>query len=290
MERASNSESNDHWDLEILPKRNLLDINLRELWNYKDLVALFVKRDFVSQYTQTILGPLWHIIQPLLTTAMFLFLFGKVAKISTDGIEPVLFYMAGITIWNYFSACLTSTSSTFVTNAAIFGKVYFPRLILPISVVLSNVIRFGIQFMLLFVTMLIYATVFHNPIHWSFNWLYIPLLVFAMACMGLGMGIIISSLTTKYRDMTLLLTFAVQLGMYATPIAFPYSFIKGKSYQWLIDANPLTSIAEAFRYCLFGQGTVTASGLVYSGIFILVTVTIGILMFNKVEKDFMDTV
>jgi lipopolysaccharide transport system permease protein len=290
MERASNSESNDYWDLEILPKRNLLDINFKELWNYKDLVALFVKRDFVSQYTQTILGPLWHIIQPLLTTAMFLFLFGKVAKISTDGIEPVLFYMAGITIWNYFSACLTSTSSTFVTNAAIFGKVYFPRLILPISVVLSNIIRFGIQFMLLFVTMLIYATVFHNPIHWSFNWLYIPLLVFAMACMGLGMGIIISSLTTKYRDMTLLLTFAVQLGMYATPIAFPYSFIKGKSYQWLIDANPLTSIAEAFRYCLFGHGTVTANGLVYSGIFILVTVTIGILMFNKVEKDFMDTV
>jgi lipopolysaccharide transport system permease protein len=277
------------WDLEIKPKRNLFDIDFVELWRYKDLIWLFVRRDFVAQYKQTILGPVWHLIQPLLTTFMFLFLFGKVARIATDGIEPILFYMSGITIWNYFSTCLTATAATFTTNASIFGKVYFPRLILPLSVVISNIIRFGIQFLLLFVTMIIF-TRFNSPIQWSFNWLLIPLLIFAMAGMSLGLGIIISSLTTKYRDLSLLLGFVIQLAMYATPIAYPYSFIKGKSYEWLLNLNPLTSITEAFRFCIFGRGTVTTAGLVYSAVFMVVVLFAGILIFNRVEKDFMDTV
>lgn len=278
----------ESWDLEIKPKNTLLDIDFAELWRYRDLVGLFVKRDFVSQYKQTILGPVWHLIQPLLTTAMFLFLFGKVAKIATDGIEPILFYMAGITVWNYFSGCLTATSSTFVTNAAIFGKVYFPRLILPLSIVISNMIRFGIQFLLLLATMVVYS--FSYPIHFSFYWLLIPFIVFAMAGISLGLGIIISSLTTKYRDLNLLLGFVIQLAMYATPIAYPYSFIRGKSYEWLLNINPLTSISEAFRFCLFGKGTVTAEGLFYSATFMVVVLFIGVLIFNRVEKDFMDTV
>ncbi|MFM7852976.1 MAG: ABC transporter permease [Flammeovirgaceae bacterium] len=278
----------EEWDLEIKPKTDLFQINFIELWKYRDLINLFVKRDFISQYKQTILGPLWHLIQPLLTTIVFLFLFGKVAKIATDEIEPVLFYMSGITIWNYFSGCLTATSNTFVTNAAIFGKVYFPRLTFPISIVISNIIRFGIQLILLFASMVFYS--FSYPIHWSLYWLLIPFIVFAMAGISLGMGIIISSLTTKYRDLNLLLTFIVQLAMYATPIAYPYSYIKGKSYEWLLNINPLTSIVEAFRFCLFGRGVVTPSGLIYSAVFMLIILFIGIVMFNRVEKDFMDTV
>jgi len=253
------------------------------------LMWLFVRRDFVAQYKQTILGPLWHIIQPLLTSLIFLFLFGRVAKIGTDGIEPILFYLSGITIWNYFSSCLTTTSTTFVSNASIFGKVYFPRLILPISVVLSNIIRFAIQFGLLLVFMIGYL-IKGVPIHITFYWLLIPFLIFLMAGIGFGLGIIVSSLTTKYRDMALLLTFAVQLGMYATPIAYPLSFIKGSKYRWLIDLNPLTSIVESFRYCLFGKGTVTIQGLIYSFGFMVTVVLAGTILFNKVEKDFMDTV
>jgi lipopolysaccharide transport system permease protein len=286
---TSHAKIEESWDLEIKPKRNLFDIDFVELWRYKDLIWLFVRLDFVAQYKQTILGPVWHLIQPLLTTFMFLFLFGKVARIATDGIEPILFYMSGITIWNYFSTCLTATAATFTTNASIFGKVYFPRLILPLSVVISNIIRFAIQFLLLFVTMIIF-TRFNSPIQWSFNWLLIPLLIFAMAGMSLGLGIIISSLTTKYRDLSLLLGFVIQLAMYATPIAYPYSFIKGKSYEWLLNLNPLTAITEAFRFCLFGRGTVTTVGLLYSATFMVVVLFVGILIFNRVEKDFMDTV
>jgi lipopolysaccharide transport system permease protein len=220
---------------------------------------------------------------------MFLFLFGKVANIPTDGIEPVLFYMSGITIWNYFSACLTNTSNTFITNAAIFGKVYFPRLVIPLSVVISNIVRFGIQFGLLLIFMVIYA--FKGvPIQLSVYWLFIPVLVFVMAGIGLGLGIIISSLTTKYRDLSFLLTFAVQLGMYATPVAYPLSFLEKGNYKWLININPLTSITEAFRFCIFGKGTVEIQGLLYSLGFMVVVLVIGSLIFNKVEKTFMDTV
>ncbi len=289
MEDVQIAPETEHWDLVLKAKSSLFELNLREVWRYRDLMWLFVRRDFVSQYKQTILGPVWHVVQPLLTTLIFLFLFGKVAKIGTDGIEPILFYMSGITIWNYFSACLTTTSTTFVTNAAIFGKVYFPRLVIPLSVVLSNIIRFGIQFLLLLVFMIIYAFKGH-PIHLNYYWLFIPLLIGVMAGIGLGMGIIISSLTTKYRDLALLLTFAVQLGMYVTPIAYPLSYVQGKQYEWALDVNPLTAIVEAFRFCLFGKGTFTIGTLTYSLIFMLVAMGIGALIFNRVEKDFMDTV
>jgi lipopolysaccharide transport system permease protein len=289
MSKTVNNSLHEEFDIILEPQTSFFKLNLAEVWRYRDLMWLFVRRDFVAQYKQTILGPLWHIIQPLLTTLIFLFLFGRVAKISTDGIEPVLFYMAGITMWNYFAACLTNTSTIFVTNAAIFGKVYFPRLVMPLSIVISNIIRFGIQFGLLLIFMILY--VFKGvPINFSVNWLFIPVLILIMAGMGFGLGIIISSLTTKYRDLALLLTFAVQLGMYATPIAYPVSFLSGTKYKWVIDINPLTSIAEGFRYCLFGRGTVTAAALVYSISFMIITVLFGTLIFNKVEKDFMDTV
>ncbi|OCX54572.1 ABC transporter permease [Mucilaginibacter sp. PPCGB 2223] len=278
------------WDLEIKPKSSLLNINLKELWHYRDLMWLFVRRDFVAQYKQTILGPLWHVIQPVFTTLMFLLVFGKIAKISTDGIEPILFYMSGITIWTYFSTCLTNTANTFVANAPIFGKVYFPRLILPLSVVMSNIVKFGIQFLLLFVMMLYFALFKHIPIVFSVNWLLIPVLILLMAGIGLGCGIIISSVTTKYRDFAVLLTFAVQLGMYVTPIGYPLSYLQSKPYKWVITINPLTSIVEAFRYSLFGKGTVDTGSILYSVIFMIVVLIIGAIYFNKVEKTFMDTV
>jgi lipopolysaccharide transport system permease protein len=283
------NDRHEHWDIVLEPKTSFFKLNLKDVWRYRDLMWLFVRRDFVAQYKQTILGPLWHIIQPLLTTVIFLFLFKKVANISTDGVEPTLFYMSGITIWNYFAACLTNTSTTFVTNANIFGKVYFPRLVMPLSIVISNIIRFGIQFGLLLVFMIAYM--FKGiPIHLSANWLFIPLLVLLMAGIGFGLGVIISSLATKYRDLSLLLTFAVQLAMYITPVAYPLSFLQTTKYKWVIDINPLTSITEGFRYCLFGKGTVTSNGLWYSLIFMVVVVVLGSLIFNKVEKDFMDTV
>jgi len=283
------TKDQEEWDLVIQPKARLLDLNLKEVWRYRDLTFLFVKRDFAAQYKQTILGPLWHIIQPLFTTIMFLFIFGTIAKIPTDGIEPILFYMSGITIWNYFSACLTATSSTFVSNAAIFGKVYFPRLVIPLSNVLSNMIKFGIQFTLLLIVM-VYFGVRDKEFYLSANWLLIPVLVIMMAGLGLGLGIMISSLTTKYRDLSVLIGFAVQLLMYATPIAFPLSFLKGKSYAGWIVWNPLSPIVESFRYALFGSGNLDWNGLYYSTVFIIVVVFVGLIIFNRVEKDFMDTV
>ena len=280
---------NEDWDLIIQPKAAIFDLNLKEISHYRDLLWLFVKRDFSAQYKQTILGPLWHFIQPIFTTLVFLLVFSKIANISTDTIPPVLFYMSGITIWNYFSACLTATSNTFVANAAIFGKVYFPRLVIPLSTVLSNIIKFGIQFLLLLMVMIWYG-VKNNHFHFGISWLLVPLLVLMMAGLGLGLGIIISSLTTKYRDLTLLIAFAVQLLMYATPIAYPMSFLKDKSYATWIAWNPLTSIVEAFRYALFGIGTVDRIDLLYSGGVIAVLLFIGMVIFNKVEKTFMDTV
>jgi lipopolysaccharide transport system permease protein len=280
----------ERWDLEIKPQTSWFELHLKDVWKYRDLLFLFVKRDFVSQYKQTILGPLWHLVQPLLTTLMFLFLFGRIAKMGTDGIEPALFYMSGITIWNYFASCLTSTSNTFINNAGIFGKVYFPRLVIPLSIVLSNIVRFVIQFFLLLAFMIGYQIFKDVPIDLTYRWLFIPALILMMAGIGFGLGIIISSLTTKYRDLSLLLAFAVQLGMYATPIAYPSSFLKGTGFSWVADINPLTSIAEAFRYCLFGKGTFDIIQLLYSLSFMAIVMIIGTLIFNRVEKDFMDTV
>jgi lipopolysaccharide transport system permease protein len=290
-EVQTNPLHNEHWDMVLSPKTGLFDINIKEIWHYRDLLVLFVKRDFIAQFKQTILGPVWHFIQPIFTTIIFLMVFGKIANIPTDGIEPkFLFYMSGITIWNYFASCLNATSNTFVANAGIFGKVYFPRLVLPLSVVISNIVKFGIQFLLL-TAMILFCFFFKGtPLYFSITWFIIPLLVLMMAAFGLGLGIIISSLTTKYRDFNILIGFAVQLLMYATPVAYPVSFLKGKSYASWVQWNPLSPIVEAFRYAVFGHGSFTFSSLGYSAVIILVTLLTGLLLFNKVEKSFMDTV
>jgi lipopolysaccharide transport system permease protein len=280
--------SPESWDLIIRPKRGLLDINLREIWRYRDLVMLFVRRDFVARYKQTILGPLWFIIQPILTTLMFTIIFSRLAGISTDGLPPMLFYLAGTVAWTYFASCLNATSNTFIANAGIFGKVYFPRLTVPISIVISNLIQFGIQFMLLVAVMLFYyfnQTVIRINIYV----LLIPYLIVLMALMGLGFGIIISSLTTKYRDLTNLVAFGMQLWMYATPVIYPLSKIPDK-YKIYIMANPVTPIVETFRFSLLGSGTVSAGMLWYATLFTLVILTLGIVLFSRVEKSFMDVV
>jgi lipopolysaccharide transport system permease protein len=272
----------------LRPKRNLLDINLRELWQYRDLILLFVKRDFVSKFKQTILGPLWFIIQPLLTTIIFTIIFGNIAGISTSGLPKVLFYMSGIVGWTYFSTCLNDTSQTFIKNASIFGKVYFPRLALPISVVISNLVSFVIQFLFLCI-FLVYFMVQGVDVKPTILILWIPFLVLLMAGLGLGFGIIISSLTTKYRDLTHLVTFGVTLWMYATPIIYPLSEIPEK-YRMFVVANPMTPVVETFRTALLGAGEINYLHLLYSFGFTIVVIAAGVVIFNKVEKTFMDTV
>jgi lipopolysaccharide transport system permease protein len=250
---------------------------------------MFIKRDFAAQYKQTILGPLWHFIQPLFTTLIFVVVFSKIAAISTDGLPPLLFYLSGITIWNYFSSCLVATSSTFVSNAYIFGKVYFPRLVMPIAVVLSNMVKFGIQLLLLLGVMVWYA-IEGVALPLGMHLLYIPFLLVMMAGMGLGLGIIISSVTTKYRDFTVLVTFGVQLLMYATPVVYPMSTVQNLDLKFWLSINPLAPIIEAFRYSLLGVGSFEPLHLIYSALFICVVLVVGLLMFSKVEKTFMDTV
>ena len=276
------------WTMILRPKRNLLDINLRELWLYRDLVGMFVKRDFVSKFKQTILGPLWFIIQPLLTTVMFTIIFGNIAGISTDGIPKVLFYMSGIVGWTYFSTCLNETSQTFIKNAPIFGKVYFPRLALPISVVISNLVSFVIQFVFL-CCFLAYFMIQGTDVKPNILILWLPVLVLMMAGLGLGFGIIISSLTTKYRDLTHLVTFGVTLWMYATPIIYPLSAIP-ENMKLFVIANPMTPIVETFRTALLGVGQINYLHLLYSFGFTVVLLIFGVIIFNKVEKTFMDTV
>lgn len=290
MNDRSMQADRQYWDLVIRPKNSLFALNLKEVWRYKDLLLLFVKRDFVAQYKQTVLGPVWNLVQPILTTAIFLLLFGRIANIPTDGIDPIPFYLSGITIWNYFSVCLTNTSNTFVINASIFGKVYFPRLVIPLSVVLSNIIRFGIQFFLLLIAILFYHFFKGSPLYISVSWLLIIPVVVLMAALGLGLGIIISSLTTKYRDFTVLMTFIIQLAMYVTPIAYPLSFLTASKYKTLISLNPMSPVVELFRYAIFGKGTFTAGSILYSVIFTVLSLFIGLLIFTKVEKTFMDTV
>jgi len=300
-ENTTLTTSDETWDLEIKPQSHLLDINLREVWRYRDLLWMFVKRDFTAQYKQTILGPLWHFIQPLFTTVVFLVVFTNIAKISTDGVPPVLFYMSGITIWNYFSSCLNATSNTFVANAGIFGKVYFPRLVIPLSTVMSNIVKFGIQFLLLLAAMLWYklAPSTHStplPLADKFNpstftsLTLIPAIILIMAGLGLGLGIIISSMTTKYRDLTVLIGFAVQLLMYATPVVYPLSTITSDKLRFWITLNPLTPLVEAFRYAMLGVGSFNYASFGYSIGFMVITLIIGLLIFSKVEKTFMDTV
>ncbi len=279
----------DEWTLLIEPSSHWWDLQLSEVWRYRDLLWMFVNRDFVAVYKQTVLGPIWFFIQPLLTTLVYIVIFSGVAGISTDGFPPILFYLAGIIPWNYFSTCLTKTSTTFVSNAAIFGKVYFPRLIVPLSVVVSNLIQFVIQFAL-FAGVFLWCLATHDSLHP--HWLAIitltPLLLLLMAALGLGTGIIVSSLTTKYRDMTFLVAFGIQLAMYATPVIYPLSAIPEK-YRWLIRLNPMTAPIEAFRAAFLG-GRPPYTDLAVSAVMTAALLVLGVVMFNKVEKTFMDTV
>lgn len=282
-------KNEDQW--EIAPKNNLFELKLNEVWAYRDLLVLLVRRDFVSFYKQTILGPLWFFIQPLFTTIIFTFIFGNLAGISTDGLPKPLFYMAGITAWNYFADCLTKTSTVFKDNASIFGKVYFPRLIMPLSIVVSNLVRFGVQMLLFLILMLYY---YLNGAQFNISWAIslFPLIVVLMALLGLGAGMIISAMTTKYRDLAFLVGFGVQLLMYATTVIYPLSTAieKYPKYSWLIEYNPMTAIIETFRYGFLGEGSFSWISLGYATGVTALLLIFGIVIFNKVEKTFVDTV
>lgn len=272
----------------IQPKDKLFDLRLREIWRYRDLLVLFVRRDFVAKYKQTILGPLWFFIQPLFQTAVLAIVFGGMANLSTDGIPPILFYLTGVTAWNYFSNCLRTTSTTFTANAALFGKVYFPRAVTPLSIIISNLIQFGIGLFLLLLIYGYYAFTGYalrpNPVL-----LLLPLLVVLMGFMGLGLGMLTSALTTKYRDLQYLVEFGVQLLMYATPVILPLSAVPEK-YRLIMLLNPMTGIIETFKYGFFGTGSFSWGLLGFSTAFTIIVFLVGLLIFNKTEKNFMDVV
>lgn len=273
----------------IKPKGKLFEIDFKEIWRYRDLLVMFIKRDIVTQYKQTILGPTWYFIQPALTTIMYMVVFGGIAGISTDGLPQPLFYLAGIVLWQYFSECLNKTSATFTQNQHIFGKVYFPRLISPLSNVLSNLVRMSIQFLLFLIVYVYYVAVGVDVMPNTYA-LLLPLLIVMLAGLSLGFGIIISSMTTKYRDLTILFTFIVQLWMYATPVIYPLSTITNEKIRMLMGINPLTSIFEAFKYGMLGVGQFSWGGLGYSFGFMVVLLLVGVVVFNKVQRSFMDTV
>lgn len=281
------SEPKQQWTETIEADHSLFDLKLGEVWRYKDLVYMFVKRDFVSSFKQTILGPVWFFINPILTTIVFVVVFGKIAGLSTDGLPQILFYLSGVTLWNYFSTSLTGASSVFTTNASIFGKVYFPRLVMPITIVISNLMRFGVQF-ILFLMVWIYYLVKGDitPNVWL---LATPLLIILMAAFAMGAGMIISSLTTKYRDLQMLLGFGVSLFMYATPVIYPLSSLSG-IWKKIAFYNPLTGIFECFKYGWLGSGDFSPEMLLISSIIIFIMLAVGTVVFNKVEKSFMDTV
>lgn len=272
----------------IKPKNKLFEVDFGEIWRYRDLYSMFVKRDIITQYKQTILGPAWFFIQPALTTIMYMVVFGGIAGISTDGLPQPLFYLAGIVFWQYFSDCLNKTSSTFTANQAIFGKVYFPRMIVPLATVTSNLVRMGIQF-LLFIAVYIYYAVLGVGVAPNIYILLMPLLILMLAGLALGFGIIVSSLTTKYRDLTILFTFFVSLWMYATPVIYPLSTMS-ENRQWIMALNPVTGIMEAFKYGALGVGTFSWGMLAYSFGFMVVLLALGIVVFNIVQRSFMDTV
>ena len=273
----------------IKPQNRLFEIDFKEIWRYRDLLVMFIKRDIVTQYKQTILGPTWYFIQPALTTIMYMVVFGGIAGISTDGLPQPLFYLAGIVLWQYFSECLNKTSATFTQNQHIFGKVYFPRLISPLSNVLSNLVRMSIQFLLFLIVYVYYVAVGVDVMPNTYA-LLLPLLIVMLAGLSLGFGIIISSMTTKYRDLTILFTFIVQLWMYATPVIYPLSTISNDKIRMLMGINPLTSIFEAFKYGMLGVGQFSWGGLGYSFGFVVVLLLVGVVVFNKVQRSFMDTV
>lgn len=287
-----NTQDSQNWDLIIKGHSSLFDIKFNDLWRYRDLLLMFVKRDFVSFYKQTILGPLWFFIQPIFTTIVFTFVFGNLAGISTDGLPQQLFYLTGITSWNYFSDCLTKTSTVFKDNANLFGKVYFPRLIMPLSIVVSNLVRFGVQLSLL-LFMMVYFYFFPVPgTHFTITYgiLFFPFLIVLMALLGLGIGLIITAITTKYKDLTFLVTFGVQLLMYATTVIYPLSYAREKGYGAIAEMNPMTGIIEAIRFAFLGKGEFTVWSIGYSVVVTIIVLFFGILIFNKTEKNFVDTI
>ena len=277
-----------NWTEEIKSNSSLLSVNVQEIWHYRDLIYMLVKRDFITFYKQTILGPIWFFVQPILTSVIYLVLFGQVAKLSTDGLPQLAFYLSGITIWNYFSESLSKTSTVFKDNSGVFGKVYFPRLIMPLAIVVSGLMKFSIQFAL-FISVVLYYTFVQQTIAPNIWVLATPYLILLMAAFALGLGMIFSSLTTKYKDLTFLLSFGIQLAMYATPVVYPISALP-LNYRWMVEMNPLTGIFECFRYGYLGSGHFDPMSLVYSTICIFILFLIGVLIFNKVEKSFMDTV
>lgn len=289
MNTTENTEKD--WLFEITPKNKFFSLNLTEVWQYRDLLMLFVKRDVVTVYKQTVLGPLWYLIQPLFTSITFTIIFNTVAGIETGTIPPFLFNLAGIMVWNYFTACLSGTSDTFKANASIFGKVYFPRIITPMSVVISNLIKFGIQF-LIFVAFYLFFYVQGAPLSLDVYVLFFPFLILLMGILGLGLGMLISSMVTKYRDLSYLISFGVQLLMYLSAVMYPMALIRQKmpDYAWLVQYNPLAYIIETTRYILLGVGTVSVWGLVYTVCITVIIFFLGLLVFNKTEKSFIDTV
>jgi len=289
MNNTENFEND--WLFEITPKNKFFSLNLREVWQYRDLLLLFVKRDVVTVYKQTILGPLWYLIQPLFTSITFTIIFNTVAGIDTGMVPPFLFNLAGITVWNYFTACLTGTSNTFGSNAGIFGKVYFPRLIVPISIVISNLIKFGIQF-LIFIAFYVFYYFKGATVDLNGSVVFFPLLIVLMGVLGLGMGMFISSLVTKYRDFSYLISFGVQLLMYLSAVMYPMALIKEKlpTYGWLVQYNPLAYVIETSRYMLLNIGQISIWGLGYTFVVTVAVFLVGVLIFNKTEKSFIDTV
>ncbi len=281
------TEPQQEWTETIESNHSIFDLKLKEVWRYKDLVYMFVKRDFVSGFKQTILGPIWFFINPIFTTIVYLVVFGNIAGLSTDGAPKILFYLAGVTLWNYFSTCLTGTSNVFAGNAAIFGKVYFPRLVMPLTIVISNLMRFGVQ-MILFIAAFLYYY-YKGEVHPNIWILATPFLIVLMAAFALGMGMIFSSLTTKYRDIQMLLGFGVSLFMYVTPVIYPISALPAR-FKSIAYYNPLSGIFECFKYAWLGVGDFSASMLMISTVIIFVLLAIGTIVFNKVEKSFMDTV
>lgn len=278
----------EDWTLVIKPEKRLLDVDIKGIWRYRDLWYMYVKRDIVTVYKQTILGPLWFFIQPIFTTAMYMFVFGGLAGISTDGVPQPLFYLSGIMLWNYFSECFNGASNTFTANAGIFGKVYFPRLVVPLASLTSNLIKMLIQ-LLLFVVVYIYYIIIGGAVSLNAYALLFPVLVFMLAFHALSWGLIVSSLTSKYRDLRYLVGFGLQLFMYATPIIYPLS-AAGDKFRWALELNPLTPIFEAFKFGVLGSGSLSWGGLLYSFVFMVVMLFFSVIIFNRVERNFMDTV
>jgi len=286
-----NQSADEHWDIEITANRKLLSLKLKDVWHYRDLLLVLVRRDFVAFYKQTILGPIWFFVQPIITTLTYTLVFSNLAGIPTDGVPAPLFYLAGITLWNYFADCLTKTSTVFKDNAAMFGKVYFPRLIMPLSIVLSNLVRFGVQFILFILAMVFFNIKGFNIIPNAVALLF-PLLIVLVAAQGLGLGMIVSAVTTKYRDLAFVVNFGVPLLMYATPVIYPLSvaLYKYPKYANIIKYNPITGILETFRYGFVGKGLFSWELFGYSCGVTVVILLLGTIIFNKVEKNFVDTI